>query len=116
MPRRKTGYFFKKKRTIIRIGAVKVDCVFPVLQMSHSQLDILSPELSFPAYSFAGVRNIVVQIFIRKSIILYFDDDHVIYNRGYMDGRRVELGHTGICILNGQYKIRVGTLTIVIGR
>ena len=113
---REARYFFKNKRTIVCIGAVKVDSIFPVLQVSHSQLDILSPELSFPAYSFAGVRNIVVQIFIRISIVLYFDDDHVIYNRGYMDGRRVELGHTGICILNGQYKIRVGTLTIVIGR
>lgn len=64
MPRREARYFFKKKRTVIRIGAVKVDSVFPVLQVSHSQLDILPPELAFPAYSFAGIRNVVCQIFI----------------------------------------------------
>ena len=95
---REARYFFKNKRTIVCIGAVKVDSIFPVLQVSHSQLDILSPELSFPAYSFAGVRNVVRQIFIWKSIILYFDDDHVIYNRRYLHSRRVEMGHTGICI------------------
>ena len=61
MPRRKTGYFFKKKRTIIRIGAVKVDCVFPVLQMSHSQLDILSPELSFPAFISMTIMSFTIE-------------------------------------------------------
>lgn len=64
MPRRETRYFFKKKGTIVCIGAVKVDCVFPVLEVRHSQLDILPPELPFPAYSFAGIRNVVRQIFI----------------------------------------------------